>query len=115
MTENPKLPSQSNTARLKKIKKILSVFGIIFVLFIIPATVNLALSSQDPRRSAQTIDDGAAFDKVAPVENKPQTKTQENGFQNFLWKVYPFGLGIIVLIWGSLIIVYFGLKFRNNS
>lgn len=105
----PTAPKESRGPKLNKdvIKKILSVFTIVFVLFVVPATVNVALTSQDIRNSAQVIDDKAAVDIKLPASTSSSS--------DIFWKIYPFVLGLIIIIWGALIIIYFGLKFRKKN
>ena len=111
--------------RIEKVllKKILSIFAIIFLLLVLPITVNLALSSQDIRNKAQVISsDGATDVRIDNYNNTGNSQnnstldntTNNNGFTTLISKAYPFLIGILIIIWGTIIFIYFGLKYRKK-
>ena len=103
------------------IKKIFSIFAIIFVLLVLPATINIALSSQDPRTKAQVISDQGATDVRADNYNNTTNTNNKNnitsndGIGGFFWRIYPFLIGLIIIGWGTVLFYYFGIKFRKKK
>ena len=107
--------------KLLFLKRLISVFAIVFLLLVLPVVVNLALSSQDVRNHAQVISsDGASDVRVDNYNNtgnltSKTSSTSDQGIGGFFTKIYPFLIGLLIIIWGAVIFVYLGLKFRRKK
>ena len=94
---------QRQISTKEKLKKILSVFAIVFMLLVVPATVNVALSTQDPRNKAATVTSSTTL----VTTNTTQSNMQKD---DLFWKIYPFIIGIVIFIWAALIFAYLGMR-----
>jgi len=98
--------------RTEIIKRLLAVMSIIFVLFVLPATVNLALSSQDLRNKAAIVSENSSDNTI-----QTQNQSSQNQFpvRDLFMKIYPFIVGLVLIIWGALIFFYIGSKFKHKT